>query len=144
MFRTLLLAGVAALSVLAATSAASATQMWCAVVLKPPARIVKDKDYNPDQWLTLRETPSSKGYKIVLLREGDYLTVGSEKCWEDVCDTTPTREWRHVVGIPRFDGKDPQRITFGWVRRKYIQEFLCPENQAEEAWELPPPEIKHY
>jgi hypothetical protein len=60
-----LLAGIAAL--LMATSA-HATQTYCAVVLKPPSKVTRDKEYNSDQWLALREKPSSKSYMIVALR----------------------------------------------------------------------------
>ena len=63
-----LLGTVAALSILSA-SAAHATQTWCAVVLK-----------------ALRERPDWRSKMITKLREGDYLSVGSEQCWEDVCD----------------------------------------------------------
>jgi hypothetical protein len=37
--------------------------------------------------------------------------------------------------VPRIDGRDaPEKdYTFGWVHRKYIQEFVCPEDQEEQA-----------
>src|ERR1700730_2097190 len=48
-----LLAGIAVL--LMATSAARATEDFCGVLLKPPANVVSDKEYDPDGWLALRE-----------------------------------------------------------------------------------------
>ena len=54
-----LLAGSVALSVLWA-STAHATEDFCAVVLKPPANVVSDKEYDPDGWLALREAPARK------------------------------------------------------------------------------------
>jgi len=51
--KTLLLAGIAALSVLTA-SAAHATVDGCALVLKPPAKVTRDKDYNDrSMWLSI-------------------------------------------------------------------------------------------
>jgi hypothetical protein len=82
---------------------------------------------------------------ITKLREGDFIYVGSEQCWEEICDTDK-REWAHIAGVPRIDGpthmnspNDPvPKITFGWVRRKYIQEFTRPEDQEDEAKRPPP------
>ena len=118
--RKILIAGVAAL-LMGTPSAANATQTWCAVVMKPI----------PDGWLALRENPDWRIKMITTLGEGDYLYVGSEQCWEGVCDTDK-REWAHVAGVPRIDGKG-SLITFGWVRRKYLQEFMCPEDQEADA-----------
>jgi hypothetical protein len=158
--KKILLAGVAALSVLSA-SAAHATQIWCAVVMKPSPEVVRDKEYNPDGWLALREKPNRRSPMVITLSEGDYLTIGSEQCWKGVCDTDE-REWVHVAGVSRIDDKGGS-ITFGWVRRKYVQEFTCPEDQEAQAPKpeperepalgylrpedlpsLPPPEIQTY
>jgi hypothetical protein len=148
--RRALLAGVAALSVLSAP-VAHTTEIYCVVVLKPPPEVSRDKEYNPAGWLALREKPNRKSKIIMLLHEGDYLIAGTEQCWEEVCDTDK-REWTHIAGVPRIDGSDKQlkdkcgvirdtpecrpRITFGWVRSKYIRVirgFLCPEDQELEA-----------
>jgi hypothetical protein len=111
-----------------------ATVIYCAVVLKPPSEITRDPEYNSNGWLALREEPNRRSKMLHMLRAGDYLYVGSEQCWKGICDTDK-REWAHVAGVPRIDGRDApgKDYTFGWVHRKYIQEFVCPEDQEEQA-----------
>jgi hypothetical protein len=111
-----------------------ATVIYCAVVLKPPSEITRDPEYNSNGWLALREEPNRRSKMLHTLRSGDYLYVGSEQCWKGICDTDK-REWAHVAGVPRIVGRDaPEKdYTFGWIHRKYIQEFVCPEDQEEQA-----------
>src|SRR5262249_53433017 len=134
-----LLAGSVALSVLWA-STAHASEDFCAFVLKPPANVVSDKEYDPDGWLALREAPARQSKMIAKLREGDFLLAETGHCKElddkRVCDDK--FEWTHVIGVPRVDGPDDPKKTYedythGWVRRKYIQEFACQKDQAPEA-----------
>jgi hypothetical protein len=47
-------------------------------------------------------------------------------------------EWTHITGVPRIDGpttpeKTSGDYTHGWVRSKYIQSFICPEDQEAGA-----------
>ena len=119
--KKMLLTGVAAL--MAVSRAAQATEDFCAVVLK-----------TPDGFLALREKPARESKIIAKLREGDFLYAGTEQCSQSVCDTLEDRKWTHINGVPRMDGpNDPKRTyndyTHGWVSRKYIQNFLCPDDQ---------------
>jgi hypothetical protein len=115
-------------------TAAHTAVIYCAVVLKPPPEITRDPAYNPDGWLALREKPDRRSKMLHALRAGDYLYVGSEKCWKGTCDTYK-REWVHVAGVLRIDGRDaPEKdYKFGWVRHQYVQEFECPEDQQDQA-----------
>jgi hypothetical protein len=95
--RKILLVGVAAL--LMGTSAAQATQTWCAVVLK-----------NSDGWLALRERPDWRSKMITKLREGDYLSVGSEQCWK-ACATLTSESGRILRASPEWTAqKAPLRL----------------------------------
>jgi hypothetical protein len=110
----------------ALSNAAHATGDFCAVVLK-----------TPDGFLALREKPGRESKIIAKLREGDFLYAGTEQCSQSVCDTE-ARKWTHINGVPRIDGpNDPKKTyddyTHGWVSRKYIQDFLCPEDQQLET-----------
>jgi hypothetical protein len=140
-----LLTGVVAL--LLATGTAHATEDFCAVVLKPPVKVVRDKEYNSDAWLALRDGPGMQFMVMGKLREGDFLWADTATCqklnekW--VCDDK--HEWTHIVGIPKFDGPpNPNTKTYsqGWVRSKYIQEFACESEQANSPPSLPPPDIQ--
>jgi hypothetical protein len=109
--KRLFLTSVAALFL--ATGAAHATEDFCAVVLK-----------TPDGFLALREGPSTRFKMITKLHRGDFL----------LADTggTLSPKWTHVIGVPRIDSGDAH-YTRGFVYRRYIQEFLCPEDQAAEG-----------
>jgi hypothetical protein len=132
-----LLTGIAVL--LLATGTTHATEDFCAVVLKPPAKVVRDKQYNPDAWLAIRDGPGMQFMVMGKLREGDFLNASTggvckELNRKEICDNK--REWVHVIGIPRFDGsgeKTYKDYSRGWVRSKYIQTFLCEEDQAGEG-----------
>ena len=105
----------------------------CAVVLKPPAEVTRDKDYNPDTWLSLREGPGTQYKKMEYrLREGDFLYLDT--------DVRPDK-WVLVVGVLRLDGNMDNAKKTGYIYRKYILEFSCPEDQEAEGREpsLPPP-----
>jgi hypothetical protein len=125
--------GIAAL--LLATGAAHATEDFCAVVLKPPSNIIRDKDYKSDAWLTIRDGPGTQFMRMGKLGTGDFLEAQTGSCkqlegkW--ICDDKG--EWVHVNAIPRFDGPIELRTSrsSGWVRSKYVQTFACPEDQAE-------------
>jgi hypothetical protein len=117
---------LAAAVLVAVSTAAHSTEDFCAVVLK-----------TPDGFLALREKPGAQAKMTAKLREGDFLYAGTEQCSQSVCDNED-RKWTHVNGVPRLDGpNDPTKTyndyTHGWVSRKYIQEFLCPEDQEREA-----------
>jgi len=147
--KKILLTGIAAL--LLATGTAHAAGDFCAVVLKPPAKIKRDKDYKEDAWLVIRDGPGTQFLKMGKLGTGDFLWIESH-CDVHSCDNG---KWTRIVGIPKFDG--PQDSTFsddnavehlprapskGWVNSKYIQEFDCPEDQAKGAVpSLPPPKV---
>jgi len=141
-----LLAGIAALFL--ATGAAHATEDFCAVVLEAPANIKRDKEYKPDAWLVIRDGPGTQFMRMGKLGTGDFLWADTASCTtldgKTVCDGK--REWTRIVGIPKFDGPvDPNKRSYsgGWVRRKYIREFLWEEQQAEHGgW--PPPKIPTY
>ena len=94
--------------------------------------------------LALRELPSRTSRMFTALHEGDYLIVGTERCFKGVCDTDK-REWTHVTVVPRIYGlsprHEPKNVTFGWVRSKYIQGFECPEDQPSEAQKEQEPSI---
>src|SRR5262245_29569989 len=109
---------LAATTLLALSVSANATQTFCAVVLK-----------NPDGWLALREKPDWRGKLLHKLKEGVFLYAGTELCWEDAC-TDEKRQWTHIAGVPSIDGKG-DGVTFGWVRSKYVQSFVCPEDQVQ-------------
>lgn len=118
------LAGIAGLMVV--STAAHSTEDFCAVVLK-----------TPDGFLALREQPGTQSKMIAKLHEGDFLYAGTEQCSQSVCDTED-RKWTHINGVPRIDGPhDPKKTynnyTHGWVSSKFIQSFLCPEQQEEQA-----------
>jgi hypothetical protein len=145
---TKLLSTAALALALATSGAAHATEDFCAVVLKPPAKVTRDKKYNPEAWLALRDGPGMKFMVMGKLREGDLLlasTGGSckELDGKEICDEKG--EWIHIIGIPRFDGPDDSDKTYkdysrGWVHRKYVQTFLCESQQAEQyVPSLPPP-----
>jgi tetratricopeptide (TPR) repeat protein len=152
--KKLLLASVAALFL--ATGTAHAAD-FCAMVIKPPAEVTRDKEFNPNGWLALRKEPSPHSEKIALLREGDFLAVG-DSCatpWEErglnrACEDD--REWLRVFKVYRFDKTSAFfgnglsanikcKIATngwvrpnGWVRRKYMQEYACQINdQAGES-----------
>src|SRR6516165_5420703 len=103
---------VAAFSLLTAAGA-HATEDFCAVVLKPPAEVTRDRSYDPDAWLALRDGPGTKFTVVGKLREGDLLKADTARCKETVCDDKA--EWTHVVDIPRYDGTNPSRYSQGWV-----------------------------
>jgi hypothetical protein len=114
-----ILTGVAALFL--ATGTAHATEDFCAVVLK-----------NRDGWLALREGPGTRFKIIAKLLEGDYLLADTG------AGGLLSKKWTHIVGVPRMDGattseKTHEDYTRGWVHRKYIQEFACPEDQESEG-----------
>jgi hypothetical protein len=129
--KKLLLTGIATL--LLTTGAAHATEDFCAVVLK-----------NRDGWLALREGSGTRFKIIAKLLEGDYLLAdtGAGGYYKI------SKKWTHIVGVPRLDGastseKTHEDYTRGWVHRKYIQWFACPEDQETEGdsrkrQELPP------
>jgi hypothetical protein len=127
MNKRILLTGIAAL--LLATGAAHATGDFCAVVLKPPVKIKRDKDYKEAAWLVIRDGPGKQFLRMGKLGTGDFLWTETH-CDVHSCDDG---KWTHIVGIPKFDGPaDPNKRSYskGWVRSKYIQEFDCPEDQA--------------
>jgi hypothetical protein len=104
----------AAAVLIVVSTAAHATEDFCAVVLK-----------TPDGFLALREKPGAQAKMSAKLREGDFLYAGTEQ--SSVCDNED-RKWTHVTGVPRLDGpNDPKKTyndyTHGWVSRKDIQEF---------------------
>jgi hypothetical protein len=130
-----LLTSIAVLSVLSAPGA-HATEDFCAVVLKPPPEVVRDKEYNPRAWLTIRDGPGTQFMRMGKLGTGDFLEAQTGSCkqlegkW--ICDDKD--EWVHINSIPRFDGPIELRNSrsSGWVRSKYVQTFACPEDQAED------------
>ena len=129
---------LAATALLAVSTAVHATEDFCAVVLKPPAKVRQDKEYNPDAWLTLRDGPGTQFMRMGKLGTGDFLWASTGSCAElngqTVCDEKD--EWTHIIGIPKFDGKpdrDKRSDSQGWVRSKYIQGFACEEDQASQA-----------
>jgi hypothetical protein len=118
--KKMLLAGIALLAVCAS---AHATEDFCAVVLRAP-----------DGFLALRAEPGTQSKMLTKLHEGDFLYADTQQCSQSVCD----KRWTHVIGVPRIDGPDDPKKTYedytrGWVFSRYIQSFLCPENQAEQA-----------
>lgn len=138
---------IAALSLAVLAPVAHATEDFCAVVLKPPAKVMRDKQYNSEAWLAVRDGPGMQFMIMGKLREGDFLMANTSSCKELnsqlICDEKS--EWIHVIGIPRFDGPDEEGKTYsrGWVRSKYVQTFLCEGQQAEQGgW--PPPKIPTY
>jgi hypothetical protein len=140
--KKLLLTGIAVLFL--ATGTAHAAEDYCAVVLKPPAKVVRDKEYNSEAWLALRDGPGTQFMIMGKLRMGDFLHVDTDYCLHVTTDSfvCDKQEWTHVIGIPRYDGADMSPRQ-GWVRSKYIQIFTCELEQARKAtpW-LPPPEIQ--
>jgi hypothetical protein len=93
---------------------AQATEDFCAVVLK-----------TPDGFLALREGPGTRFAVKTKLRRGDALYADTAQCSPSACDYT--RNWTHVVSVPRLDGGREEASQFmqGWVARKFIQEFIC-------------------
>jgi hypothetical protein len=142
--KKLLLTGIAVLFL--AIGTAHATEDFCAVVLKPPREVMRDKEYKHDAWLTIRDGPGTQFMRMGKLGTGDYLEAQTGSCkqlegkW--ICDD----KWVHINSIPRFDGPIEQRHSHssGWVHSKYIQTFPCPEDQAEAGPSLPPPKIPTY
>jgi hypothetical protein len=119
-----LLVGIAALSELS-VSAAHARPTW---ILEPHMCAVVGG--LSDDWLALREADNARSRMIVKLREGDFLYISPEH-------NSEKGKWTSVIGVPRIDGipmpykhLQPRQIH-GWVFNKYIQEFVCPEEQAE-------------
>ena len=126
--KKLLLTSIAAL--LLATGAAHATGDFCAVVLKPPPEVRRDKEFKDDAWLVIRDGPGKQFLRMGKLGTGDFLRTETH-CDVHDCDDG---KWTHIMGIPRYDGPPESRShSRGWVRSKYIQEFPCPEDQAEDA-----------
>jgi hypothetical protein len=95
----------------------------CAVVLKPPPNVVRDKEYDPNGWLAVREGAGTKFKIIAKLREGDFLYTAVGYCGESLCDSKS--EWISV--------RNGNNRANGWVHSKYIQQFVCPEDQTEQA-----------
>jgi hypothetical protein len=134
--RGLLLAGVAALSVLSA-SAAQAQNVFdkldfdnnCAVVLK-----------TPDGFLALREEPRTQGKMVAKLYEGNTLELDFAHPVE-YADKLTT--WSSARTGPR--GTD---YLSGWVSNRYIRKFRCKRLEDLEhpfncAWTTPPWEFEN-
>jgi hypothetical protein len=111
----------AALAVLA--SSANATVDFCAVVRE-----------TPDGFLALREGPGTQFPVVHKLRRGDFLYADDASCERGVCANR--NRWTHVLSVPRLDGppNNPNKahgsFTSGWVASRYIEWFVCPEDQA--------------
>jgi hypothetical protein len=73
MYNTNTRALITGIAMVLATGTAHATEDFCAVVLKPPAKVMRDKGYNPNGWLALRQGPGTRYDIITTLREGDFL-----------------------------------------------------------------------
>jgi hypothetical protein len=104
------------LAACAATIATSvhATEDFCAVVLKIP-----------DGFLALREGPGTRFDVKARLKQGDVLLADTRSCvidHPDICDEK--REWTYVYSV-RHEGDEVK--AQGWVARRFIQEFVCPE-----------------
>jgi hypothetical protein len=59
------------------------------------------------------------------LKQGDVLLADTRSCvidHPDICDEK--REWTYVNSV-RHEGHEV--IAQGWVARRFIQEFVCPE-----------------
>jgi hypothetical protein len=122
--RKVLLAGVAAMTVLSASAA------HAKFIPIPEPHMCAVVGGLPDGWLALREEDNARSRTIVKLREGDFLYISPEH-------NSEKGKWTSVIGTPRLDGipmpykhLQPRQIH-GWVFNKYIQEFVCPEDQAE-------------
>jgi hypothetical protein len=116
------------LAVLSASAAHATTIDWCAVVLKPPPEVRRDKEYNPDGWLALRQKPDRQSKMLTTLAQGDFLIAN---------DVPPLATgWTHISGVWRIDRGSH---VSGYVRSKYIQEFGCPEEQQQIITEVPKP-----
>jgi hypothetical protein len=76
-------------------------QRFCVSVIEPPPSVKQDPEYDPNQWLAVREGPGAK-FEVV-------TKMGSVGHFEaDAVDG----DWTHVV--------DPE--IQGWVSSKYVQE----------------------
>src|SRR5215471_5426358 len=76
-------------------------QRFCVSVVEPPPSVKQDPEYDPSQWLVVREGPGAK-FKVI-------TKMGSVGHFEaDAVDG----DWTHVV--------DPE--IQGWVSSKYVQE----------------------
>ena len=73
-----LITGIAVLFL--ATGTAHATEDFCAVVLKPPPEVTRDKEYNPDAWLTVRDGPGTQFMRMGKLGTGDFLYAQTGSC----------------------------------------------------------------
>jgi hypothetical protein len=115
MKRAFLLAACAA----GLATSAQATEDFCAVVLK-----------TPDGFLALREWPGTRFAVKAKLHRGDVLYADTAQCSPSACNDT--KNWTHVLSVPRIDGRleEAKQFTQGWVARKFIQEFICPEESV--------------
>jgi hypothetical protein len=116
MKKFLLTAAAFALLTTTAATSAQATQDFCAVTLK-----------TPDGFLALREGPGTRFAVKTRLGRGDVLYADTAQCAPSACNYTNI--WTHVVSVPRIDGRleEAKQFTQGWVARKFIQEFICPD-----------------
>jgi hypothetical protein len=137
--RKILLASIAALSVLSASAAHADTK--CAMA-NPPV----DKEGTDDRPLYYRE-PGAPGLLHLRLRPNAKSEWRARVQYGDVLyiDTTPNidlfKDWKYVFGI--FPKRGPEYT--GWVRTKYIKWLYdCPEEEEPQPTpsSLPPPVIK--
>lgn len=76
-------------------------QRFCVSVVEPPPSVKQDPEYDPSQWLVVREGPGAK-FKVI-------TKMGSVGHFEaDAVDG----DWTHVVDAE----------IQGWVSSKYVQE----------------------
>src|SRR5260221_5139186 len=116
--RTFLLAGVAALSMLA--SAAHAAEEYCVEVKK-----------TPDGFLAVREKPTVKSKIFATLRPKFPLTVNPEHQFLEDNEYRLYKnwtKWTHVKGWFSTEDADP---SWGWVYSKYIRKVPCTPAEEE-------------
>jgi hypothetical protein len=137
--KKLLLTSIAALFL--ATGTAHATEDGCAIVLPVPVKVKRDKDYNPDMWLSIREGPGKQFKMIFRVHHGDLIDVDTRSAFQENenAKVIHVKRWTHVIGVPRLDGNTHPYVR-GWISDKYIQWFECREDQEAEGnkpWPAP-------
>jgi hypothetical protein len=94
----------------------------CLAVIDPPAEVTKDREFEADSWLILREAPDTKSKAVVKLGNKEKLEA------DEIRD-----DWTHVSNVIRLseaDGSPNQKLVQGWVRSKYLVERQCYDDPA--------------
>ena len=111
---------LAAAMLMVAIDSSHATEDFCAVV-----------KHTDDGFLALRAEPTTQSEIVFKLHQGDYVIA-------DTLGATDHKGWTHVNSVLRRDGpsdasKKYAHYTHGWVASRYVESFVCPEDQAEEG-----------